>query len=236
LARTSTGGQSVKSPMLTSREFQQRLGRRLRRAGVSLAPETLDALEHYYRLLARWNEKINLTGLALDAASDATLDRLLVEPVVASRALPSASVVIVDIGSGGGSPAIPLRLAGTHVSLVMIEAKTRKAVFLREVVRELNLARTTVEAARAEELLPRPDLHESADVVTVRAVRTERRLFQTLQAFLKPGGEIFLFRGGGGPDTPPVVPPPLTWKRTVAIGDAGGSRLAILSKAGVLAH
>jgi 16S rRNA (guanine527-N7)-methyltransferase len=142
----------------------------------------------------------------------------------------------VDIGSGGGSPAIPLRLASGQLSLVMIESKTRKAVFLREVVRELNLARTTVEAARAEELLPRADLHESADVVTVRAVRIERRMFLTLQAFLKPGGDVFMFRSGGGPDMPPMVPPAFNWKRTLPLGDTNGSRLTILSKAGEFTH
>jgi 16S rRNA (guanine527-N7)-methyltransferase len=216
----------------TSREFQQRLRKRLHRAGLAIDSETIEALERYYRLLSRWNEKINLTGLPLQTGSESTLDRLIVEPLLAARALPFPEALVVDVGSGGGSPAIPFRLAGARLSMVMIEAKTRKAVFLREVVRELNLPRTTVEAARAEELLPRPDLHEAADVVTVRAVRIERRLLHTLQAFLKPGGEVFLFRSASGPDVPAMAPPPLTWQRTLPIGDAGGARLTILSKVG----
>jgi 16S rRNA (guanine527-N7)-methyltransferase len=220
--------------MLTSREFQQRLGKRLLRAGVSIAPDTADALERYYRLLARWNEKINLTALPLNTAPDSTLDRLIVEPLLASRALPSAEALVVDVGSGGGSPAIPLRLSSQRLSMVMIESKTRKAVFLREVVRELKLPRTSVEAARAEELLARPDLHESADVVTVRAVRMDRRLSQTLQAFLKPGGDLFLFRSTGGSDNP--VQPPLMWKRTIPIGESNGARLTILAKEGAFLH
>ena len=49
-----------------------------------------------------------------------------------------------DIGSGGGSPAIPLKLARPTLPLPMVESKTRKAVFLREAVRALGLARREV--------------------------------------------------------------------------------------------
>ena len=206
--------------MLTSREFQQRLKKRLRRSGITVSAETQSGLEAYYRLLGRWNEKINLTALPLDTAQDSTLDRLIVEPLLAARVLPSPTALIIDIGSGGGSPAIPLRLALPGLSMIMVEAKTRKAVFLREVVRELGLARTVVEASRAEQLLSRSDLHEAADVVTVRAVRVEQRLFHTLQAFLRPGGEVFLFRSANGPDTPLEVPQPLAWKRFVPLAMA----------------
>ena len=57
----------------------------------------------------------------------------------------------------------------------MVEVKTRKAVFLREAVRELALKDAEVETSRFEELLSRPEMHESADIVTIRAVRVEPR-------------------------------------------------------------
>ena len=78
----------------------------------------------------------------------------------------------------------------------MVESKTRKAAFLREAVRQLELTNTMVEAVRVEELLIRPELHEAADLVTIRAVRTERKLLDGVQAFLKPGAALFLFRSG----------------------------------------
>ena len=80
----------------------------------------------------------------------------------------------------------------------MIESKTRKAAFLREAVRHLSLTKVSVEASRLEELLIRPELHEAADVVTVRAVRTEKKLLNGIQAFLRPDGLLFLFRSGNG--------------------------------------
>ena len=66
----------------------------------------------------------------------------------------------------------------------MVEVKTRKAVFLREAVRALGLRDAEVETSRFEELLPRPELHEALDLVSIRAVRIETRTLNTLQAFL----------------------------------------------------
>jgi len=73
---------------VTSREFQDRLARRAKRAGVSLPGELASSLETYFRLLETWNRKINLTGLNLAEAAPETLDRLLIEPLVAARHIP----------------------------------------------------------------------------------------------------------------------------------------------------
>jgi 16S rRNA (guanine527-N7)-methyltransferase len=136
----------------------------------------------------------------------------------------------MDVGSGGGSPAIPLKLASPQLHLRMVESKTRKAVFLREAVRELNLSSVEVETSRFEELLARPELHEGFDLVTVRAVRVEPRTLVTLQAFLRPGGQLFLFRGPGGADVADSVTPPLSWVATFPLIEELRSRLVVLSK------
>jgi 16S rRNA (guanine527-N7)-methyltransferase len=217
---------------VTSREFRERLGRRVRRAGLTVPAPLRDALEAYYRLLALWNTRINLTALDLES-TDAAIDRLLVEPLVAARLLPAPPCVVVDVGSGGGSPAIPLKLAAPAVRLIMVEAKTRKSAFLREAIRQLQLADASVETARFEELLTRPDLHEAVDVVTVRAVRVELRVLMGLQAFMRPGGDLFLFRGPSGRDLPEVLTPPLVWQGTHPLVDAAGSRLVVVRKVAV---
>ena len=180
----------------------------------------------YYELLSRWNRKINLT--ALDNPDEA-IDRLLLEPVLAARHFPEAYPSIMDIGSGGGSPAIPMKLAVPSSSLTMVEVKARKSAFLREAVRTLGLQKTTVETSRYEELLARPELHEAFSVLSLRAVRVEARTLLTLQAFVKPGGLMFLFRGPSGPDSPDLVPP-LRWVGTFALVESLQSRLTILQK------
>ncbi len=215
---------------MTSREFNERLTRRARKAGVPVPLALSEALERYYRLLALWNERMNLTALPLAEPADDTFDRLLIEPLVAARHLASSDRRLMDVGSGGGSPAIPLKLAAPRLSLVMVESKTRKSAFLREALRHLELGDTTVEPARFEVLLPRPDLHEAIDVVSLRAVRVEVRVLLGLQAFLREGGRLFLFRGRSGPDVPAALTPPLAWEATFPVGDPFSSRLVIIRK------
>jgi 16S rRNA (guanine527-N7)-methyltransferase len=215
---------------VTSREFRERLQRRARRAGVTVSATLAAHLETYYRLLAAWNQRINLTALNLAEATDEAFDRLLVEPLVAARHVPVTARRMLDVGSGGGSPAIPLSLALSHVHLLMVESKTRKSVFLREAIRALNLDEADVATARFEELLTRPDLHESHDLVTIRAVRIESRVLMGLQAFLKPGGRLFLFRGPAPGDPGETLNPPLIWLATYPLVESLRSRLVVLEK------
>jgi len=215
---------------VTSRDFKERLTRRARRADLQVSPALAGSLEHYYRLLELWNKKINLTGLSLSPPEDEAFDRLLVEPLLAAKYVTSHPIVAIDIGSGSGSPAIPLALACPAVSIRMVESKPRKAVFLTEAVRHLGISNAAVETARFEQLLARPDLHEAADLVTVRAVRVEARTLSTLQAFLRPTGRLFWFRSTSGPTEPSNIPPPLRWTATHPLLDSNSSRLVILGK------
>lgn len=215
---------------MAPRDLRTRLSRRAAKAGVSLSDIVTEGLIAYYELLSRWNRKINLTSLD---DPDASIDRLLVEPVLAARYVPTPHTRLIDIGSGGGSPAIPMRLVLPNLQLTMVEAKARKSAFLREAVRALSLPGTTVETARYEELLTRPELHETFGAVSVRAVRIESRVLQTLQAFLSTGGVMLLFRGPGGPESPSAIMPPLVWTSTVPLLDSLQSRLTILSKRAV---
>jgi 16S rRNA (guanine527-N7)-methyltransferase len=208
------------------RDFRTRLAKRARKAGVFLPAHLVEQVSQYYELLDRWNRKINLT--ALDNADEA-IDRLVLEPIVAARQFPSPTANLMDIGSGGGSPAIPMKLCSPGIGLTMVEAKARKSAFLREAVRTLRLEHTVVETARYEELLARPELHETFDVLSLRAVRVEVRTLFTLQAFVKRGGVLFLFRGPSGPDVPDVVPP-LRWVATVPLVETLQSRLTLLQK------
>lgn len=218
---------------MNSREFQDKLTRRARRASVGMSPELAARLETYYRLLSNWNTRINLTGVNLVDITPEALDRLLIEPLVAARHVPPSAVRMLDVGSGGGSPAIPLALAVPRLRLVMVESKTRKSVFLREAIRALELSSAEVLTTRFEALLARPDLHESNDLVTIRAVRLETRVLMTLQAFIKPGGVAFLFRASTASDPTGTPTPPLFWKATYPLLESLRSRLVILEKRAV---
>jgi 16S rRNA (guanine527-N7)-methyltransferase len=201
-----------------------RIARRAERNGLDVTPEVARALAQYVDLLLHWNRTVNLTALGDD---EEALDRLVIEPLAASRFLPSSGLLL-DVGSGGGSPAVPLRVASPGLGLVMVESKTRKAAFLREVVRQLRLEQVRVEARRLEELLADTTLHEAADVVSIRAVRIDRRLLTRLLAFVRPQGHIFLFSGPGVGG--PALERPWVFDGERQLVAALGSRLLTLRK------
>jgi 16S rRNA (guanine527-N7)-methyltransferase len=180
---------------VTSLEFRDRLARRTRRAKAPVTLSMLDPLESYFRLLGQWNAKMNLTALPLDPPTDETFDRLLVEPLAASRQIRAdVASLWFDLGSGGGSPAIPLKIARPQLRLTMVESKERKSAFLREAARSLELTGTVVLTARFEEAATSPEYLGKVDLVTVRAVKTDQELFETAERLLSPTGRLLLFR------------------------------------------
>jgi 16S rRNA (guanine527-N7)-methyltransferase len=221
---------------VTSREFRDRLARRARRANVTASAALVQALETYFTLLARWNVKINLTALPLDPPTDEAFDRLLVEPLAAARHVGNEPLVWFDLGSGGGSPAVPLKLSRPVLQLTMVESKARKAAFLRECVRTLALDRTAVENQRFEDLIAGDGRRASAQLVTVRAVRTDAVLFKTAAELLADGGRLMLFSQRADP-RPPIrrttsrrqhqESPGLSYEETFPLVDTGRSALDV---------
>lgn len=165
---------------------------------MTVPPHAAVRLVAYFDLLFRWNAKINLTALT---ETDAAIDRLLLEPLAAALELPH-HLDLIDLGSGGGSPAIPLALALEARRLVMVESKTRKAAFLREAARAVGL-NAVIESERFESVAERGDYRGLMTAVSIRAVRVDRSTLAVARTFLKPGGKMALFSASPAlPDLP----------------------------------
>lgn len=189
-------------------------------------PEPLAArLVVYFELLTHWNRKINLTALS---DPDEAVDRLLLEPLAAAAMLPPAPELI-DLGSGGGSPAIPLAMALGAKRLVMVESRLRKAAFLREVLRELGLP-GTVETYRFEDLAPQPTFSGAFTLLSARAVRMDAPLFGTVATLLRVGGLAALFRSMGAEDPAAELPESLQWLKSTQLIPATHSILTLLQR------
>jgi len=179
---------------LGDERFVERLQGMGERVCLTLEEEKWTRLAAYVTLLFRWNEHMNLT--ALDSG-DSGLERLVIEPLLATRHVPTGATSMVDIGSGGGSPAIPMKVARPELVLRMVESRTRKAAFLRHVVRQLNLGEVEVENCRYQRLEERPEMRQAHDILTVRGVRIDDAAARTLQGLLKPGGLMVAFCSNG---------------------------------------
>ena len=179
-------------------DLATRISERSSLVGVKVAPETLVRLRDYIELLARWNRRINLTALAVDPPTDEAIDRLLVEPLVAAGRVQPSDRLAIDVGSGGGSPAIPIKLAVSHLRMVMVESRTRKSAFLREAVRELELPEVEIANCRLEALSARSELRQAVDLITLRAVGPSEALWTDIGTLLRPAGRVFWFGGRAG--------------------------------------
>lgn len=172
---------------------EDRIRARLRMAGPE-PPETVVAgFAAYLDLLTRWNRQMNLTALPLEPLNDGAIDRLLTEPYAASQYVGLSGQTVLDLGSGGGSPGIPMQIAAPGAHVVLVESKTRKAAFLREAIRQLGLGGATVENCRFEELADRGSYAVGADLVTFRAVRADDDLWKTIDVLLRPDGHVVWF-------------------------------------------
>jgi 16S rRNA (guanine527-N7)-methyltransferase len=208
-----------------SAEIAALLASRSEQAGISLSSRLADQLVTYYDVLEHWNQKINLTSLSQD---DEAVDRLLLEPVAAARLLP-AGARLIDLGSGGGSPAIPLALALSSRVLVMVESRSRKAAFLREALRELAIA-GTVETERFESLSERPDYRGMLDLVSMRAVRADHGSLAAAAGFLRAGGLAAFFRTADIGSWAAQSSPALVWLRNAPLLQGSQAQLCIFEK------
>jgi 16S rRNA (guanine527-N7)-methyltransferase len=176
------------------RELSHDIRRRLERAGVDATDDAVRLALHYLELLARWNRRINLTAFDLDSPSAEAIDRLIVEPMATAVAIAAHECRVVDIGSGGGSPAVPLTIAAPWIEMTMVEVREKKAAFLREVARTLPLS-LKVETALIETLAA--TVARRFDLVTFRAVRPDKAIWRAIDALLLPGGRVLWFGGAG---------------------------------------
>jgi 16S rRNA (guanine527-N7)-methyltransferase len=132
------------------------------RSFAKLSDDQLDRFEQHYNLLVRWNQRLNLTRIA--DVSDAVRFHYC-ESLYLGLKLPSGPLRIADVGSGAGFRGIPVAVLRPELQVVLIEAHQRKAVFLREAVREVRNAR--VLSFRAGEV---GEVGERFDWVVSRAV------------------------------------------------------------------
>ena len=124
-------------------------------------PLLLDQLSTYLDLLLLWNARTNLTAIREPAG---IVQNHFGESLFAARHLPGGKTLL-DLGSGAGFPGLPIQLAHPTLSVTLAESQSKKASFLREVVRTLKLP-TEVWAGRVEAM----PTGRRFDLVTLRAV------------------------------------------------------------------
>ncbi|MGH9601283.1 MAG: 16S rRNA (guanine(527)-N(7))-methyltransferase RsmG [Terriglobales bacterium] len=155
-----------------------------------LNAKQLNHISMYIDVLLRWNHKINLTAVR---EPENIVTRHFGESLFAARHLfaerPDPTMRVIDVGSGAGFPGLPLKIYAPAVRLTLIESHSRKAAFLREVIRALKLANAEVFAGRAE------DFSGGGELVTLRAVERFEQVLPAAARLVQPGGRMALLIG-----------------------------------------
>ncbi|HET6399808.1 MAG TPA: 16S rRNA (guanine(527)-N(7))-methyltransferase RsmG [Candidatus Kapabacteria bacterium] len=155
------------------------------------------AMEAYARLLTRWNSKINLISRKDEAH---ILDRHILHSL--TLAMPAISgydfqnTRVLDIGTGGGLPGIPLKIVIPSLDMTLVDSTQKKIAAVNEMIANLGLTGIRAIAARAEELAKAPEEAHSYDVIISRAVAPLEDLVKWSRELLKPDGVLFSLKGG----------------------------------------
>lgn len=154
----------------------------------------MNQFARHFSLLLKWNKKINLTSLK---EPEEIAWRHFGESLFLTKVVPppqSDASILVDVGSGGGFPGLPLKIAWPMVHAVLLEPNQKKAAFLKEVIRSCGLENTEVRAERLENASS-SDLEGRASLVVVRAVGLRGDMLDRLRQLLAPDGRVALFLG-----------------------------------------
>jgi len=169
------------TPLVPPPGFAQRLFD----LGVPLDEAKIGQLGNYLAHLLAMNQHMNLTAIddPIEVWEKHALDSLALVPFLFTKA------TVVDVGSGGGVPGVPLAIARPDVAVTLIDSTQKKAAFLSQVARALRLRNVAVLAERAEKIGTR------FDIVTARAVSRLITLVPIVAPLAKPGGTLLLVKG-----------------------------------------
>lgn len=166
--------------------------------GITLTPGHLAQLDQLGAALREGNRRVNLTRV-VDPSEVETrhfLDSLSAAVPLLDRLASGEPLRLVDVGSGGGMPGLPLKIAFPTLRVTLVESVHKKADFLRETVADLGLSNVSVVAARAELAARELDHRDTYDWATARALGPLPVVIELCAAFLAPGGLLVAQRSG----------------------------------------
>ncbi len=160
------------------------------RIEINLSPGQKDLLSIFIKELTAWNKHMNLTGLS---STRRIMDELVADSLMPLPYLPNTGICL-DVGSGAGFPAIPLKICKPAIKFFLMEPNLKKGNFLKQIIRLCGLKQIEVIRERVE-MLSQPFPFERCHMITSRAMAPLPKLVKWCAPYLAPGGLMVAFLG-----------------------------------------
>lgn len=161
---------------------------------VELSPAQLGQLEKYLDLLLDANARVNLTAVK---DRDAAWHRLILDSLTLLPGLEPlpAKASIVDVGTGGGLPGLPLAIARPDLRFLLVDATGKKVKLVSEFILAIGLTNASAVQARAEELGHDPHHRQKHDAAVSRAVGSVAEVLEYTLPLVKQDGKVLIIKG-----------------------------------------
>lgn len=161
--------------------------------GIALTDKQLQSFDQYYRLLIAWNNNVNLTAIT---EPQAVAIKHMVDSLTCFDPLVfKAGLRVIDVGTGAGFPAIPLKILYPELDIVLLDSLKKRLNFLEAVIAALNLKNIQCVHARAEDAAHNKQYREKCAVAVSRAVAPLNILAEYCLPFVKVNGWFVALKG-----------------------------------------
>lgn len=161
--------------------------------GIEFNEEKYSKFIKYKEMIKEWNEKVNLTAIVED---DEIIKKHFIDSIKVFKfeKLKNGRKVI-DIGTGGGFPGIPMKIVNPSTEVVLLDSLNKRINFLNEVIKDLELNNIRTIHGRAEDFARESRYREKFDVATSRAVANLTVLSEFCLPYVKVGGYFVAMKG-----------------------------------------
>ncbi|MBN2286494.1 MAG: 16S rRNA (guanine(527)-N(7))-methyltransferase RsmG [Tissierellales bacterium] len=161
-------------------------------AGIQCSEERLDLFLEYETLIKDWNQKINITSIT---ESHEIYVKHFLDSIIIKNMFEFNHKKIIDVGTGGGFPGIPLKIFHDQMKLTLLDSLNKRIMFLEEVTAKLHLENVQLLHGRAEDYGMNRDFRERYDVSISRAVASLNVLAEYCLPFVRVGGFFLSMKG-----------------------------------------
>lgn len=172
-------------------EFKKVFLEEANKNNIEVNNEELEKLYKYMIGIIEWNDKVNVTAITEEKLF---IVKHFVDSLLINHYLQGKESVI-DIGTGGGFPGIPLKILNKETKFTLIDSVNKKLNVIRDLSEKIELENLEIIHTRAEDLASKNEYREKYDVATTRAVSNLSTILEYMLPFVKVGGIAVCMKG-----------------------------------------